>query len=182
MTPNPISHSELVAAVARMQLGTTASDLHGAVTGYLCGGGAAAGCGVLEALALESGDAHAGDRAHALFDRLCNECRRQLRGADAGFTPLLPARDEPLPVRADALVDWCCGFLGGLGMAGMVGARGISPVAREILDDFGHIAAMQVSCADEDDERSLAEVIDFVREGVLLLRTELSSGEPGASA
>src|SRR5579875_1656133 len=155
MAAVPVTYQELDAALAQMQLGTTASDLHGALTGWLCGGSAAGAAGLLEALALESDDAHTGDAAHRLLDRLCAQCREQLRASDASFAPLLPA--APLAARADAMVDWCRGFLGGL----------------------GHIAAMPVVCENEDDEQSLSEVLDFIRNGVLRLHAELASDPRG---
>ncbi len=177
MAAVPVTYQELDAALAQMQLGTTASDLHGALTGWLCGGSAAGAAGLLEALALESDDAHTGDAAHRLLDRLCAQCREQLRASDASFAPLLPA--APLAARADAMVDWCRGFLGGLGLTGAIGRHALPEDAREILADLGHIAAMPVVCENEDDEQSLSEVLDFIRNGVLRLHAELASDPRG---
>src|SRR5579875_1348122 len=160
MAAVPVTYQELDAALAQMQLGTTASDLHGALTGWLCGGSAAGAAGLLEALALESDDAHTGDAAHRLLDRLCAQCREQLRASDASFAPLLPA--APLAARADAM-----------------GRHALPEDAREILADLGHIAAMPVVCENEDDEQSLSEVLDFIRNGVLRLHAELASDPRG---
>lgn len=172
----PISHADLAVALTRMRLGTGASDLHGLLTGYLCGGGDAGPRAFLSALELESDDAHADDAGHALLAELYAQCRMQLADPELGFEPLLPDAERPLAERGDALVDWCRGFLGGLGLAGF-GRSGLSEEGAEILRDFESIAASHFSYDEEDDEDSLAEVFEFVRIGVLLLYGELYVGQ-----
>ena len=95
---------------------------------------------------------------------------------DQGFEPLLPPADTALEHRADALVDWCRGFLGGLGLAGVSREHGLSADGAEILSDFGTIAGTRFEYADgEEDESALTEVIEFIRVGVLLLHAEIVS-------
>ena len=87
---------------------------------------------------------------------------------------MLPAAETPIDTRADALVEWCRGFLGGFGLAGGGHHDSLSNDAREILADFGTIAATRFEYAgNEDDEAALAEVIEFIRVGALLLHAEL---------
>lgn len=159
-----------------MRLGTGASALHGSLAGYLCGGGDAGPRAFLSALELESDDAHADDAGHALLAELYAQTRVQLADPDLAFAPLLPDAEHPLAERGDALVDWCRGFLGGLGLAGF-GRRGLSEEGGEILHDFESIAASHFSCDVDDDEDSLAEIFEFVRIGVLLLYGELRGGQ-----
>ena len=87
----------------------------------------------------------------------------------------MPGDDVALARRAEALVEWCRGFLGGVGLAGIGSKReALSAEAREIVEDFGTIAASNFDYADEDeDETALSEVLEFVRVGVLLLYSEL---------
>jgi uncharacterized protein YgfB (UPF0149 family) len=95
-------------------------------------------------------------------------------GGSAGVEPLLPAPDEPVERRAEALVEWCRGFLGGVGLSGTPTAA-LSADANEVLADLGRIAASRFDYDDaEEDETALSEVLEFVRVGVLLLRTELT--------
>lgn len=169
----PITHADLAAALSRMRLGTAPSDLHGSLTGYLAGGGDAGAQAFLSALQLESDDAHSDDAAHALLAELYAQTRAQLEDPDLGYEPLLPDADRPLAERGDALVDWCRGFLGGLGLAGFGTRRGLSGEGDEILHDFDQIAAAHFSYDEPDDEDSLTEVLEFVRVGVLLLYSEL---------
>lgn len=174
MTHPPLSHAELARALETLHLGMGASDLHGSLTGYLCAGGSA---GVEEwpaALEIEP-DAPRGSMAlrDETLQRLYRDCRAQLDDPDLGFEPLLPGADAPVERRADALVEWCRGFLGGVGLAGS-GTPFLSADANEVLADFSRIAASRFDYDDaEEDESALSEVLEFVRVGVLLLHTEL---------
>jgi len=172
MTSSPLTHAELARALETLRLGMGASDLHGSLTGYLCAGGNA---GIAEwpaALEIEP-DPKIALRNDAL-DRLYRDCRAQLDDPDLGFEPLLPAHDVPVERRADALVEWCRGFLGGVGLSGGATARTLSPDASEVLADLGRIASSRFAYEDaEEDESALSEVLEFVRVGVLLLHAEL---------
>jgi uncharacterized protein YgfB (UPF0149 family) len=171
----PIIYAEYETAIVQARLGIAPAELHGSVTGYLCAGGSGSARELLTALALETDDAAAG-RLQALLDDLAGDVARRL-GADGTVAPLLPP--GPLSVRANAMVDWCRGFLSGLGLTGKLGGVAArEPTVRELLDDFGRIAAMCLA-SDEDDESSLEQVLDFIRAGVGHLHSALAStGRP----
>src|SRR5579884_1397743 len=170
-----LTHAELGEMLSRLRFGVGASDLHGSLTGYLCGGGSADAQSWLAALKLESDPTL--EPLYPDLARVYEACAAALRDPECRFEPLLPGADSALNARADALVEWCRGFLGGLGLAGIGPRRGLSADATEILRDFGTIAATRFEYADaEEDETALAEVIEFVRVGVLLLHTEFSAG------
>ncbi len=174
MNPAAISHDELAAALADLRFGIGASELQGSLTGYLCAGGQATSRNWVQRLALEP-DEDAPDRQQ-LLEALFRQCRAQLDDPELGFEPLLPDEEQPLSQRADALVDWCRGFLGGLGLAGVKSEGGLSEDGSEILRDFGTIAASRFDYEDaEEDESALAEVLEFIRVAVLLLHTELTA-------
>lgn len=162
MTSN--SYAEWNAALAQARLGVVPAELHGSVTGFLCAGWAGRGHELLASLALESeaDDATAGDALHALLERAAANITDRLRRGQP-VELLLPA--GPLAARTDAAVDWCRGFLGGLGLTGVLEERADDPAIRELLRDFGHIAATHLA-VDDDDETTLDEVLDFIREGV----------------
>ena len=176
MTRPPLTHAELAHALKTLRLGMGASDLHGSLTGYLCAGGSA---GVEEwpaALEIEPDPIQSGS-ARTLHDetlrQLYRDCRAQLDDPDLGFEPLLPASDAPVETRADSLVEWCRGFLGGVGLSGTT-SRLLSADANEVLADIGRIAASHFDYDDaEEDESALSEVLEFVRVGVLLLHADL---------
>jgi hypothetical protein len=178
MTHATINHADLAAALSAMRLGVGASELHGSLSGYLCGGGTAGAPALLSALELENGVAQPNDTSQHLLSELYAETRVQLDDPDLGFEPLLPDGSRPVAERGDALVDWCRGFLGGLGLGGQASRGGLSEEGAEILRDLDTIAASHFSYEDSDDENSLMEVFEFVRIGVLLLYAELRA-DPG---
>lgn len=171
MTRPPMNHAELATALKTLRLGMGASDLHGSLTGYLCAGGRAGAEEWPRALEIEP--EASSTLNDAALRRLYTDCRTQLEDPDLGFEPLLPGAEAPVEQRAEALVEWCRGFLGGVGLSG-VPPRGLSVDATEVLSDLGRIAASRFDYDDaEEDETALSEVLEFVRVGVLLLHAEM---------
>jgi len=166
-----MNHAELATALKTLRLGMGASDLHGSLTGYLCAGGRAGAEEWPRALEIEpEAPSTLNDAA---LRRLYTDCRTQLEDPDLGFEPLLPGDEASVEHRAEALVEWCRGFLGGVGLSGAQ-PRGLSPDATEVLSDIGRIAGSQFAYEDaEEDETALNEVLEFVRVGVLLLHAEM---------
>ena len=175
MSDSPaITHAQLGEMLAKLHVGAGPSDLHGSLTGYLCGGGTAGANGWLEALELQTEPGT--DLPQGALAKLYEDCAAWFSDPELRFEPLLPGTDSTLDERADALVEWCRGFLGGLGLASISARRGLSDDAQEILRDFGTIAGSRFEYADaEEDENALAEVIEFIRVGVLLLHAELTA-------
>ena len=170
--PTGITHAEVGAALNDLKLGVGASDLHGSLAGFLCAGGRTDAQHWLRSLEIEA-PTDAGARAP--LGQLFNDCNAALDDPELRFEPLLPDDETPIDSRADALVDWCRGFLGGLGLAGG-SPSSMSDDASEILRDLGTIAGSRFEYENaEEDESALAEVIEFVRVGVLLLHTEMTA-------
>lgn len=162
------SYHEMLQTLRELRLGVEPSELHGALCGLLCAGATVTPQDWLRQLALETAAADAGDRLAALFEASCS----QLADPEMALRLLLPAEDAPLAERADALIGWTRGFLGGFGLAGGE-VEGLSEEAREALQDLSQIAGAQLSYEDPDsDESSLAEIEEFVRVAALLLQQE----------
>jgi uncharacterized protein YgfB (UPF0149 family) len=160
-----------------------AAELHGSLSGFLCAGGRADAKGWLSALALDAlAEAIADGGEREVFDRLYRECRRELDDPELVFGPLLPDDDEAsLSERSAALVDWCRGFVGGLGLAGTDLEQVLSEEANEVLTDLSRIARTDVEEAnDPEGEDDYTEVVEYVRVGAMLLRHELGA-PPGAT-
>lgn len=99
----------------------------------------------------------------------------QLNAPDWSATPLLPDDDASLRRRADALGGWCQGLLYGLGL-GEVERRGeLSAESREFLRDAAEIAQVGFDTdeASEADETAYAEVVEYLRVGLLLIHQDL---------
>lgn len=161
-------HHEVQDDADALSLGADASELHGALCGYLCGGGQSSRLDWLTRLALE-GDGGVSPQPDSALDKLYLSSCGQLGDPSLGFELLLPDDEDPIDERAEALLSWCRGFLGGFGLAaGADPAMGAD--AAEALEDISRIAASSVSFDEPDtDEDSLMEVSEFIRVAAMLL-------------
>ncbi|HEU0276827.1 MAG TPA: UPF0149 family protein [Rhodanobacteraceae bacterium] len=160
------------AALTQARLGISPAELQGSLTGYLCGGWGGGGAELLAALELE------GDSAGALAARVEQAARAIMASLRAGEPIALVLPATPLEARANALVEWCRGFLGGLGLTGLVGAGPQAGATADLLHTLAHIAAAPVVCG-PDDHAALAEVLAFVQTGVARLHAALAPASPG---
>ena len=171
--PELIGYDELDDVIAHLRLAISASELHGSLCGFLAGNGIPGRRPLLELLHLDAGGITVNAADQTVLDQLVQQSEAELTDPELGFEPLLPADDRPLSDRADALVDWCRGFLGGFGLGGPDTHDRVSDEGKEILRDLGAIAAASLDFGDEDeDEDALIEVHEFVRMGAMLLFTE----------
>lgn len=101
----------------------------------------------------------------------------QMKDSDGSITPLLPDDDAPLNQRADALGAWCHGLLYGLGLGlGRVEQHGmLSEESQEFLRDATEIAQVGFDADEtgEADETAYAEVVEYLRVGLLLIHADL---------
>ena len=155
------------------------AELHGALAGWLAGGGEDVPAWPARVMADDALPEPARD---GTLDRLRQATRAQLDDGEFGFDLLLAPADAPLPQRAEALFEWCRGFLGGFGLAGAGAHAQLSDDAQEVLRDFGTIAASAFDFGDAaEDEDALIEVHEFLRVGALLLYTEAAGrGQSGS--
>lgn len=163
----PLPLPEDVATALRgLDVALPSAEVHGALSGWLAGGGAP-GAGWLRNVLAD--DALPDVPAGGPLDRLREASVAQFEDRDFGFELLLPGADASLAERSGALFDWCRGFLGGFGLA--AGATPpLSEESREALDDLARLAAASAQDeGDEEDEDALAEIEEFVRVSALLL-------------
>lgn len=169
-------YEELVLALERLQSGVGAADLHGSLSGFLCAGGRSIET-FLTAMAIDQVllDQECDSDVRGVIGRLYRSCDAGLDDPDFAFNPLLPDDDQPLDKRAQALVQWCQGFVGGLGFGGFSDMAKLSPEGREVLADLAEIARSHLAFDDDEDadELALGELREFVRVGALLLREDL---------
>ena len=163
------------AEIRRLSLATTASELHGALCGWLAGGGASTPVWLAPVLV---DDTLAPPAPGSALDKLRIGSAAQLADRSFNFELVLPDSDAPLDERSGALFDWCRGFLGAFGLAAG-GKPQLSDEGTEALGDLAKLAGAQPQAdGDEDDEQALAEIEEFVRVAVLLLHGDcvLASG------
>ena len=165
-TPELPELADVQAALDRLQPGFEASEVHGALCGWIAGGGGAVQDWPARVLA---DDTLATPEKGDVLDRLRLASQAQLEDRSFDFNLLLPDPAAPLVERSGALFDWCRGLLGGFGLA--AGANPpLSEEATETLGDLAKLAQAQAQEeGDEEDEQALAEIEEFVRVATLLL-------------
>ena len=114
-----------------------------------------------------------GAARHAL-DALGERTSDALLGSQFQLSLLLPSDERSLGERAQALCDWCTGFLHGLGLAGDTLRESLSDEGREVVADLIELTRLDASADDDDEgEAAFAELVEYVRVGVMLIYEEL---------
>lgn len=102
--------------------------------------------------------------------------RSQLSSGELEFYPLLPDGDQSLEVRSSALGAWCSGFLFGVSWAGVTDVSDLPADSREVISDLSKFAGIGPQSDDcESEETAFAELVEYVRVGVILISEELCS-------
>lgn len=113
-----------------------------------------------------------------LLGTLFDETLHQMDDEGLEFHLLLPGDEVDLATRTQALADWCDGFIHGLGTAGRK-VDDLPEQSAEFLRDAMNIARADADTASgEGDEAALVELIEYVRVGALLMRTECGTAKP----
>lgn len=161
-------------SLMKQSLGVDAPELHGSLCGFLCGGGQANAENWL-ALVLSDDAIHevvADSPLNQLYQATC----AGLASEEFEFDLLLPDNDAPIDERGDALLAWCRGFLGGVGLSG-ADLKKMSEETQDALSDLGRIAASELSYEEGDsDEEAFEEVAEFVRVAAMLLHSDCVLG------
>ena len=152
------------------------AELHGLLCGFLCADP------TLDRdrwLALARGELADGveltEPVCDLLAKLLEFGAAQLDSADGSVAPLLRDDDAPLNRRADALGAWCQGLLYGLGLGRADRDGALSADSREFLRDAAEIAQVgfETDAANEADETAYAEVVEYLRIGLLMILEDL---------
>jgi hypothetical protein len=155
------------------------AELHGLLLGRSCGGAGFDSELWLEDASELMGDSLPENLRQALIG-LQEMVRAELTGTEMAVVLLLPTDETALPERAQALGEWCQGFLNGFGMA--VGDQALSSEAMEVLQDLASIAQVQSALEEsEDGESDYMEVMEYLRVAPLLLFTECGKTAPAQS-
>ena len=151
------------------------AECHGVACGLLCrdpGASLDAFIGLLDMLELVKTP---GSGFKMALEELLNSTRLQLVDEDMGLALWLPNDDETLEDRTMALSQWCAGYLAGLGSGGNDSISALSDDANEAMKDLQHISAADVTdtTESEEDENAFAEIVEYIRVVVLMIREDL---------
>lgn len=151
----------------------TAAEAHGIATGMLCVDVRASQSNWLDELFGKGSSASGGN---VLLGDLFEQTRALLTDDDYTFDLMLPDADEDsLSEAVEAMRDWCQGFLFGIGFS--QSSSNWTGDVGEIVKDIVEITKLEVLSDDEDSEESqeaFAEIQEYLRVAVQLIRNELS--------
>ncbi|WP_431225162.1 YecA family protein [Serratia sp. L9] len=175
------SYQSLTVALNQQSVALTAAEMHGLISGLLCGGNRDASWQTLVFDLTNEGIAF--PQALSLPLQQLHEITRETLEDDEFMFQLMMPEGETVSVfdRADALAGWVNHFLLGLGMMQPKLAK-VKDEVGEAIDDLRNIAQLGYD-EDEDQEeleQSLEEVVEYVRVAALLCHTEFTRHKPTA--
>ncbi len=169
-------YQSLEKQISALALSIDAAELHGTLCGFLAGGATGRRQDWLPRVLPGCPDAVL--EADSPLDALFVVTKAQFDESDMALDLLLPDEDCPVDERADGLLRWCRGFLGGFGLSGR-GIEGLSEDGAEALADIERIATTTLTYADpDDDDFALSEIVEYVRIATVLLHEECLRASP----
>ncbi len=182
--PLPLDIETVDRWLAAAHISVAAAEVQGLLCGLLCAlGGDVRERWLGELFNAEATGIETLPAPQDMLGRLYTQTAAGLEDPELGFSPLLPDDAQPLSQRAQAVNDWCQGFLYGLGVAGGKAQRVLSDEGKEMLRDFSEITRMDAASveASEENEQALTEVIEFIRVAVMLVYAELAARRESVS-
>ena len=152
---------------------TDAPEAHGTLAGAFC---SADDYRFESWLAELFADGNASAEPTSVLREMFDHTRASLHADDLQFVALLPQDEEPLAARAEALGQWCQGFLYGLGTNPIPHPDSLPADVAEVVRDLSSIVQVGVDETEDQEanESAYAELVEFVRIGVQLLFEELA--------
>lgn len=163
-------YTELTEALNETALKMHASQVHGIITGLLCGN--PKNKAAWEELVTGNQES---DSTHQSLQLLYEGTAKQLSDFQMDFQLVLPEDGDNLQVRAEGLTLWCQGFLTGLKSAGVQVAGREPGELTEAIDDLVEIAKMNYEevVESEEDEEAYIELVEYVRMAAIMINQEL---------
>ncbi len=153
------------------------AELHGHLVGRLSAGARLEHGQWLDvAREVIDGRSAPGEADRVLLIQLYDATLAQLTGSGFELTLLLPDDETAIEQRAEALGQWCEGFLGGFGLVSR--EQPLSEEAESVLADFAAIAQVQTDLEEsEANEVDFMEVTEYARMAALMLFSECQSAD-----
>jgi uncharacterized protein YgfB (UPF0149 family) len=144
-----------------------AAEAHGVLAGMLCAAGTAELGEWWSAIREDESQVEIPEPVQKLHA----ETVASLADLTGSFDLMLPADDTSMEERAEALHDWCLGFLYGYGLAGGRDPAKLPADAAEVLRDIHQFAQASFDLGEdaEEDEQAYSDLVEYLRVGVLLV-------------
>ena len=164
----------LLNLLEKHEIHASPSEVHGMLSGLLCGGASLDNENWLDVAAdfFNQGLTFSPVLKEQL-DVLFKSVWRNLIDEAMAFEPMVPDQNEPLHARATALCGWTQGFLLGFGVNPEV-LKTASDEVNEAIRDFAEFGKMDTDLDDsEDNESAFFELFEYIRISALLCFNEL---------
>lgn len=181
----PLHYEELADLIVELGGLSSAAEIHGVACGSLAAGADwDAAVWISNSLTyMDASEKQPSSVARSELVVVKEQAQAALIDANLSFTMLLPAEDTALPQRAEALGQWCVGFLSGFALAGrnvdddVPGAKEVA----EIFRDFAAIAnvALDDGSIDADaSEQDFMQLTEYVRVAALTVFAQCAQALP----
>lgn len=167
-------YRDLSKALEKTALKLHPSQVHGLVSGLLCGNPSSSAA--WEELVTGGKET---PKTHDVLQGLYDATAKQLGEFLFDFQLLLPPESDELPARAEALTLWCQGLLTGLKLAQVQIINREPGEITEAIGDIVEIAKMNFEevVSSEEDEEAYEELVEYVRMAVILIYQDLREAE-----
>ena len=109
--------------------------------------------------------------SHQVLAEIFNNTSDQLADPTLNFWPVIADDISTLREQANTLVEWCQGFLVGLGLSSV---ETTDEEVLEMIKDISEISQLDADLLDsEENTQDFYEIVEFVRIGVLLIQETL---------
>ena len=168
-----VSHEDLQESLWRLEAALSASEAHGLLCGTFCSEGRAPFADWAAEVLGEAADSHE-ETARAVrtsLEALHEETLQGLTSGQYAFELFLPDDEAPMGERAEALGEWCEGFLLGFAKRRESSGREMPEEVDEIINDVVEISRIEKDFDEvtEEDEQALSEVVEYLRMSVMLI-------------
>ena len=109
--------------------------------------------------------------SHQVLAEIFNNTSDQLADPTLNFWPVIADDMCPLREQANTLVEWCQGFLVGLGLSSVETS---DEEVLEMIKDISEISQLDADLLDsEENTQDFYELVEFIRMGVLFIQETL---------
>lgn len=178
---------EVEETLSRFHLSTTASELHGMLTGLICAGVEADDIeNWLPVLCLE--DRYLPEDEYRPFEQDIRDAylqvRKDLESFGVEFSVLLPEDGYSLLDRVSAMTSWCTGYLKAIVEYGEISVDQLPDDCAEFLDDVTQMSDIELEedPSEEELEASYMTLEEHLRVGVQLVYEQLNMEAANGSA
>lgn len=175
------SYCEVFDAVKNLGVSVSVSEAHGKLCAFICAGRKADGMAWMESILGTSNKKPTNwSDVKRLIIRLYSASFQKITTMDFSFSLLLPSDDEILPMRAQALSEWCTGFISGLNLVGIQAEHALTDELADAMFHIEEIGRLDYGSLDvsEEDELSYVEVSEYVRMAILSIYSDLAGEAP----